>query len=198
MTSAPNGLDAWLTSVGGVLAPDATTPTVVDVPTERWVESVTSARDDLALTWFDALTTVDEGDGSFSVLVHLVGRGTPAVALMLRTRVVAATQILPSLRGVYAGAAWHERESVEMFGITVGDGNQQRLLLAPGFEGAPLRKEFVLAPRAARSWPGAKDPGESDSDVAPPVGGQGGTARSRRRRRAVPPGVPSRDDEGQW
>ncbi|MGH9251445.1 MAG: NADH-quinone oxidoreductase subunit C, partial [Acidimicrobiales bacterium] len=48
-----------------------------------------------------------------------------------------------------------------------------------GFEGHPLRKEFVLAARAAKPWPGAKEPGE---------GGPGAAAPSRRR--MLPPGVP--------
>ena len=33
------------------------------------------------------------------------------------------------------------------------------LLLPDGFEGHPLRKDFVLAARAAKPWPGAKEPG---------------------------------------
>jgi NADH-quinone oxidoreductase subunit C len=42
----------------------------------------------------------------------------------------------------------------------------------------PLRKDFVLASRVAKAWPGAKEPGESDEKRAPS------------RRRVVPPGVP--------
>ena len=38
------------------------------------------------------------------------------------------------------------------------------LLLPDGFEGHPLRKSFVLAARAAKAWPGAKEPGESDDE----------------------------------
>jgi NADH-quinone oxidoreductase subunit C len=33
-------------------------------------------------------------------------------------------------------------------------------LLPNGFEGTPLRKSFVLAARASKAWPGAKEPGE--------------------------------------
>jgi NADH-quinone oxidoreductase subunit C len=83
---------------------------------------------------------------------------------------------------VYAGAGWHERETHEMFGIGfVGHGRLDTLLLPDGFDGHPLRKDFVLASRVAKSWPGAKEPGESDHDTAP----------SRRRTR--PPGVPDPD-----
>ena len=55
----------------------------------------------------------------------------------------------------------------------------RRLLLPDGFEGHPMRKEFVLAARVEKPWPGAKDPGESDSDLV-----------TSPRRRMQPPGVP--------
>ena len=54
------------------------------------------------------------------------------------------------------------------------------LLLPEGFEGTPLRKSFVLAARASKPWPGAKEPGESDAH---------GTG-SPSRRKLLPPGVP--------
>jgi NADH-quinone oxidoreductase subunit C len=70
-----------------------------------------------------------------------------------------------------------------MFGIGFegfddGSGLALRPLLLPdGFEGTPLRKSFVLAARASKPWPGAKEPGESQ-------------ARAPGRRRVAPPGVP--------
>jgi NADH-quinone oxidoreductase subunit C len=60
----------------------------------------------------------------------------------------------------------------------------RHLLLPEEFEGHPLRKDFVLASRVAKPWPGAKEPGESDHGGPP----------SRRRTR--PPGVPDDDTWG--
>jgi hypothetical protein len=60
------------------------------------------------------------------------------------------------------------------------------LLLPDGFEGHPLRKDFVLAARAAKAWPGAKEPGESDADVGASPG----------RRKTRPPGVPDPETWG--
>jgi NADH-quinone oxidoreductase subunit C len=72
-----------------------------------------------------------------------------------------------------------------MFGIVFsGHPSPTPLLLPDGFEGHPLRKEFVLASRVEKPWPGAKEPGESDSDLA----------ASPRRRRSLPPGVPPPED----
>jgi NADH-quinone oxidoreductase subunit C len=105
--------------------------------------------------------------------------------VMLRTRVSDAALVLPSLTAVWPGVAWHERETFEMFGLDFsgyddGSGLEIRPLLLPdGFEGTPLRKSFVLAARAAKAWPGAKDPGDS---------GAGSKAPSRRK--IQPPGVP--------
>ncbi len=61
----------------------------------------------------------------------------------------------------------------------------ETLLLPDEFEGHPLRKEFVLASRVAKPWPGAKEPGESDHGGGPPP-----------RRRARPPGVPTPEEWG--
>jgi NADH-quinone oxidoreductase subunit C len=152
----------------------------VDVPPERWVEALTFARDEAECGFFDWLTGVDEGD-EFGVVAH-VWSVEARRHLLVRTRVPRSAPAVPTATGVYRGASWHEREAHEMFGIDFpGHPGLTPLLLPDGFEGHPLRKEFVLAARVAKAWPGAKEPGES---------GHGGP----RRRRMTPPGVP--DDWG--
>jgi NADH-quinone oxidoreductase subunit C len=74
---------------------------------------------------------------------------------------------------------------VEFEGFDDGSGLGMRPLLLPdGFRGMPLRKSFQLAARAAKPWPGAKEPGESHTDTASPS-----------RRKLLPPGVP---DAATW
>ena len=68
----------------------------------------------------------------------------------------------------YAGAAWHEREAWEMFGITFeGHPNLTHLYLPGEFEGHPLRKDFPLLSRRVKPWPGIVDvepmPGEDEA-----------------------------------
>ncbi|MFJ6214305.1 NADH-quinone oxidoreductase subunit C [Streptomyces sp. NPDC092296] len=160
----------------------------VDVPAEHWIDSLTAARDNLGLAYFDWLSAVDELAEGFSVAAHLaaVGDAAPARHLLLRTRVPRDGAALPTATGVYAGAGWHERETHEMFGIDFpGHPGLSTLLLPDGFEGHPLRKEFVLAARVAKAWPGAKEPGESDH----------GEGQAAGRRRMLPPGVP---DPNEW
>jgi len=63
---------------------------------------------------------------------------------------------------VFRGAEWHERETAEMFGVTFGDGSTAALLLPSGFEGAPLRKDFLLTSRLVTEWPGLVEPRDVD------------------------------------
>ncbi len=127
----------------------------VDVPAADWLAALAFARDELGCDFFDWLTAVDELDRGLSVVAHvysLAGRHH----LLMRTLVppVGASGAdrargvggasgvggaggaggagpgLPTITGIYRGAAWHER------------------------------KNFVLAARAAQEWPGAAEPGE--------------------------------------
>lgn len=177
-------------------AEDAHGTVCVDVPRELWGRALMAARDSLCLDLLDWLSAVDEPDAdppAVDVVAHLVDStsgGSQAAAsgglarVLLRTRVPADDLVLPSATGVWPGAAWHERETHEMFGVDFtgfddGTGLDLRPLLLPdGFEGTPLRKSFVLAARASKPWPGAKEPGESDAHASPA------------RRKTLPPGVP--------
>ena len=53
------------------------------------------------------------------------------------------------------------------------------IVLPDGFEGTPLRKDFQLAARASKTWPGGKEPGEGHDSMKSPS-----------RRRVQAPGVP--------
>ncbi|MGW0289902.1 NADH-quinone oxidoreductase subunit C [Streptomyces tuirus] len=154
----------------------------VDVPPAAWITALETARDRLGCTYFDWLSAVDEPGTGFRVTAHVAAL-SPLRRLLLRTTVPHEAPALPSAVGVYAGAAWHERETHEMFGIPFeGHPALDHLLLPDNFEGHPLRKDFVLAARVAKAWPGAKEPGESE---------HGGP----KRRQMLPPGVP---DPNEW
>ena len=152
----------------------------VDVASASWVATVIRARDDLQLEMFDLLTAVDLGDDGFDVVVRLWAPERRA-GLVLRTRCGRDNPVVPTLTGVFGGADWHERAVAELFGISFDGHEATPLLLPASFEGHPLRKDFVLASRAARPWPGAKEPGESDADLGRP------------RRRQLPLGAPPAD-----
>src|SRR5688572_13121754 len=159
----------------------------VDVPGESWRTAIAAARDDaeLAFDFFDWLSAVDELDAGFTIVAHLWST-THRHGLLIRTKVADRTVPgVPSVVDLFPGAAWHERETHEMFGIdfpgSVDAAGTRPLLLPDEFEGHPLRKDFVLATRVAKPWPGAKEPGES-----------GGPTKRQPMR---PPGVP---DPREW
>jgi NADH-quinone oxidoreductase subunit C len=66
------------------------------------------------------------------------------------------------------------------------------LLLPDGFEGTPLRKSFVLASRASKAWPGAKEPGEGAEGNEKSNGAKSAPAAPEKpgRRKIQAPGVP--------
>ncbi|MFD4272879.1 NADH-quinone oxidoreductase subunit C [Streptomyces cyaneofuscatus] len=168
----------------GATAESAYDLLTVDVPATEWIAALRTARDELGCSYFDWLSAVDEPGTGFRVCAHVAALGDGTVRrLMLRTTVPHDAAVLPSAIDVYAGAAWHERETHEMFGVAFEDHpGLAPLLLPEGFEGHPLRKDFVLAARVAKAWPGAKEPGESE---------HGGP----KRRTMLPPGVP---DPNEW
>lgn len=147
-----------------------------------WHGAVAALRTD-GYTYFDWLSAVDEHPDGFRMVLHVLRRD-PWDHLLLATYLDRESPTVASIADVFAGAAWHERETHEMFGIDFG-ATLAPLLLPDGFEGHPLRKEFVLASRVVKAWPGAKEPGESDAD----------SGRAPGRRRVRPPGVP---EPGEW
>jgi len=168
--------------------------------------------DELGATFFDWLTAVDELENGYTIAAFVcapadgastadasavggqsgVSGDEPAgvrlrrgQGFVLKTLVPRDAAELPSATSVYRGANWHERETFEMFGVEFsGHPDLKPLLLPDGFEGHPLRKEFILASRVAKAWPGAKEPGESDPDRG---------RASPGRRRMLPPGVPGEE-----
>ncbi len=146
------------------------------VSAAQWWHRVAAARNE-GYDFFEWLAAVDEigRDDAFRVVLVLRRLDGPEQTRVLSTDLPRDAPRLASVRDLYLGAAWHEREAAEMFGIEFLGGDPRRLLLAD-LEGMPMRKDEVLAARSGIPWPGAKEPGES--------------AASPSRRRMVPPGVP--------
>ncbi len=137
------------------------------------------ARED-GFTFFEWLGAEDQIGRSDTLRVVLALRrlDRPGEVALLGVELPRTEPRLASIRSIFAGAAWHEREAAELFGVEFLGGEPGRLLLGPDFVGTPLRKDEVLAARTGVAWPGGKEPGESGDP------GQAG------RRRLVPPGVP--------
>lgn len=111
------------------------------------------------LDWLAAVDVDDDEPGAVDVVAEVL---TPAASVLLRARVPAGT-CLPSVRDVFASAAWHEREAAEFVGVAFDGGDPRPLLLADRGEGAdagevpavPLRRRTPLPARLHTPWPGA-------------------------------------------
>jgi NADH-quinone oxidoreductase subunit C len=172
------GSESQAGAVASVSGGGAWARATVDVPAEGFHDAMLAARDALGCDFFDWLSAVDELEDGFSIVAH-VWSVADRHGVLVRCRVPRADARVASIVDVYPGAAWPERETHEMFDIAFdGHDGMKALLLPPEFEGHPLRKEFVLASRVAKPWPGAKEPGESHD------------ANAARRAPMRPPGVP--------
>jgi NADH-quinone oxidoreductase subunit C len=111
------------------------------------------------------------GDSRIQMLASVAKVGTDE-RVLLKTDIPDDDLRVPTWSHVFAGAAWHEREANEMFGIDFDGNNDLRHIYLPTeFEGHPLRKEFPLLARVVKPWPGIVDvepmPGEDpDEEVA--------------------------------
>lgn len=144
------------------------TLTVVVSPA-GWVDAHRVCKEDdrLAFAMFDSLFGVDAKDEGFDVvsILYSVEMGR---RLLLRARCQGGREnpTLPTVTHLYRGADFHERETWDMFGIEF-EGHASlapRILCDENFEGWPLRKDFHLATREAKPWPGVKEPAETDED----------------------------------
>jgi len=144
----------------------------VYVAADRWRDTLEKARDDHGLVFFSWLTGVDwskdvevgdpvqnpdELEERIEVMCRLSSIESPRGAHFIATLSPEAPSIA-SVVPLFGGAAWHEREAAEMFGIDfVGHPGLDHLYLPDAFEGHPLRKSFPLLSRRVKPWPGTVD-----------------------------------------
>lgn len=109
------------------------------------------------------------GDTRFQMMLRLYSI-EERMGVTIKADVDDDAPAIETLIPVFAGAAWHEREVWEMFGIDIiGHPDMRVLYLPTGFEGNPMRKDYPLVARRVKPWPGIVDveamPGEDDADA---------------------------------
>jgi NADH-quinone oxidoreductase subunit C len=94
--------------------------------------------------YLSGITAVDYLD-YFEVVYHLTSMAHNH-SLVVRTRCTDRDNpSVPSITGLYRGAAIQEREVYDLMGIRFeGHRDLKRLFLWDGFEGHPLRKDYLL------------------------------------------------------
>jgi NADH/F420H2 dehydrogenase subunit C len=98
---------------------------------------------------YDSLTSVTGVDylpeEKMEVVYHLY-KSTGGSILVIKTQVPRAKSVVPSLVGLFPGAAFQEREAWDLLGIRFeGHPNLKRILMWEGFAGHPLRKDWQEA-----------------------------------------------------
>ena len=142
---------------------------VTTVAPQGWIDLLAMLHGQ-GLTSLDLLTAVDRGD-ELEVLARLVDPDSGSAA-WVSTRVPGDSPVLPTCSTLLAAAAWHERETAEMFGVVFnGHPDPRPLLLRRTLQRPPLRKAASLRERVTTPYPGAQEAG------------------ARTRRPQLPPGV---------
>ena len=98
---------------------------------------------DLDFQFLNSISAIDFVD-HFQVVYHLTSLSREHTGVV-RTRLYGRDDLaLPSLCGVWRGANFQEREIWDLMGIRFDSHpNMKRILLWEGFEGHPLRKDYL-------------------------------------------------------
>ncbi len=140
------------------------------VERDAWVDTIVRAREELPFfSWLSAIDwsrTTEVGEGvedpdaleeRFEVICRLSSVTGPE-AVHFVTSLPKDDATIGSLTPHIGGAAWHEREAHEMFGIHFeGNDNLAPLYLPEEFIGNPLLKSYPLISREVKPWPGDVD-----------------------------------------
>ena len=96
----------------------------------------------------------------FQVVYHLCALKTKN-RLRLKVPLPGANPRLPSVVAIWKAADWMEREVFDMYGIAFdGHPDLRRILLPPGWDAHPLRKDYPLRGRAEDEPTGKQSHGQ--------------------------------------
>jgi len=103
-----------------------------------------SIRDELGFDYLSMVTAVDYYPEDLMEIVYMVYRTTGGPGLLFKVQMNRSNSSVPSLCGIYPGAELQEREVFDMFGVNFEEHpDQRRILTWEGFQGHPLRKDWI-------------------------------------------------------
>jgi len=100
------------------------------------------------------LTAIDYPPDRMEVVYHLYSMGKKQGPVALKVKLPRTNPIVDSVTPIWRGAEFQEREVYDLYGVTfTGHPDLRRILMWDGFEGHPMRKDYVPedqdAPEAA-------------------------------------------------
>ncbi len=117
----------------------------VTLPRAALLETAALLKTEFGFDLFLDVTAIDwpERDPRFDVVHHFYST-RDHVRVRLKTAVTLADPTVASLVSLYGSAGFMERECHDMYGIVFeGNPDLRPILLYEGFEGHPLRKDYV-------------------------------------------------------
>lgn len=111
---------------------------------EALLEVARFLKEGLGFDYLNSITAVDYPD-NFELIYQLTSiKNNKSLVLKVRCAKAGAGGV-PSVVSLWQGADLQEREIYDLFGISFkGHPNLKRIFLWDGFQGHPLRKDFVL------------------------------------------------------
>lgn len=103
-------------------------------------------RDEYGYDLLSSVTAVDYLEDELFEVVYHAFRSTGGAIIEFKVQIPRSDAVVPSLVGVYPGSDFQEREAWDLMGIRFeGHPNHKRILMWEGFEGHPMRKDWVEA-----------------------------------------------------
>lgn len=128
---------------------------IVRVSPERRVDALRTLKEELGFRFYTFCCAVDWPDERLLEVFDHVYSVQARQRATVKYGLPRDNPTIATATGVYAGADWHERETWELFGVMFrGHPRLRRLLLPDWQEGFPMRKDYELAARVEKPWPG--------------------------------------------
>ena len=114
-----------------------------EIPAASLLEAMRTLRDVHGYRYYVLATAADRPE-EFE-LVHGIRNVETGDDLFVKVRLPKDTPEVDSLAFVFAGAEWHEREILDLFGIRFrSHPDARRILMPDDYEGHPLLKDFDM------------------------------------------------------
>lgn len=96
------------------------------------------------LDYLANVTAIDYPPEQLHVVYHLYSMQDKHGPLTLKVKLPRATPNVASVTPIWRGAEFQEREAYDLYGVTFeGHPDLRRILMWDGFEGHPMRKDYV-------------------------------------------------------
>ena len=109
---------------------------------------------DYQLDYVSNLTAIDYPPDRIEMVYHLYSMAKKHGPVGIKVKLPRATPVVASLTKLYRGAEFQEREVYDLFGVTFdGHPDLRRILMWDGFEGHPMRKDYIVEDQDALERP---------------------------------------------